>query len=146
MFTFTFSHTPPILTELYFTVPLGKEVLGRIMNITGQPVDEMGPLLTKSRSPIHRPAPKFDELDTRTEIFETGIKVIDLLPPYCRGGKPALFGPSGVSKTVLILEHIHKVATKHGGFSVFSGVGERTREGNDLWLEIKESGVIDRTA
>jgi len=133
-------------TGQYITVPVGPEVLGRIMNVIGEPVDEMGPIHAKERWPIHRAAPKFEDLETQTQIFETGIKVIDLLAPYCRGGKTGLFGGAGVGKTVLIMELIHNVATKHGGYSVFSGVGERTREGNDLWLEMKESGVIDKTA
>ena len=133
-------------TGQYITVPVGKEVLGRILNVIGQPVDELGPINSKERWPIHRAAPKFEDLETRTEVFETGIKVIDLLAPYCRGGKTGLFGGAGVGKTVLIMELIHNVATKHGGYSVFSGVGERTREGTDLWLEMKESGVIDKAA
>ena len=133
-------------TGQYITAPVGKEVLGRIMNVIGQPVDELGPLETRERWPIHRPAPDFEDLDTRTEIFETGIKVIDLLAPYCRGGKTGLFGGAGVGKTVIIMELIHNVAKKHGGYSVFAGVGERTREGNDLWLEMKHSGVIDKAA
>jgi F-type H+-transporting ATPase subunit beta len=109
-------------------------------------VDEKGAVDCKQRWPIHRPAPEFEDLETTTEIFETGIKVIDLLAPYSKGGKTGLFGGAGVGKTVLIMELIHNVATKHGGYSVFSGVGERTREGNDLWLEMQESGVIDKTA
>ena len=116
------------------------------MNVIGQPVDEKGPINAKEHWPIHRAAPAFDNLDTRTEIFETGIKVIDLLAPYSRGGKTGLFGGAGVGKTVLIMELIHNVATKHGGYSVFAGVGERTREGNDLWLEMNESGVLDKAA
>jgi F-type H+-transporting ATPase subunit beta len=133
-------------TEESITVPVGPEVLGRILNVIGEPVDELGPVVTKERWPIHRAAPRFEDLETRTEVFETGIKVIDLLEPYCRGGKTGLFGGAGVGKTVLIMELIHNVATKHGGYSVFSGVGERTREGNDTWLEMKESGVIHRAA
>ncbi|HUW60986.1 MAG TPA: F0F1 ATP synthase subunit beta [Candidatus Bathyarchaeia archaeon] len=133
-------------TGAFITVPVGPEVLGRIMNVIGQPVDEKGPIEAREHWPIHRPAPEFDNLDTRTEIFETGIKVIDLLAPYSRGGKTGLFGGAGVGKTVLILELIHNVATKHGGFSVFAGIGERTREGNDLWLEMTESGVLDKAA
>jgi F-type H+-transporting ATPase subunit beta len=132
--------------ERFITVPVGKEVLGRIINVIGEPVDELGPANAPERWPIHRSAPRFDEINTRTEIFETGIKVIDLLAPYPRGGKIGLFGGAGVGKTVLIMELIHNVATKHGGYSVFSGVGERTREGNDLWLEMKRSGVIDKAA
>ncbi|MCP4640335.1 MAG: F0F1 ATP synthase subunit beta [bacterium] len=133
-------------TGEFITVPVGDEILGRILNVVGDPVDEKGPVATAERWPIHRPAPEFDELETTSEIFETGIKVIDLLAPYSRGGKTGLFGGAGVGKTVLIMELIHNVATKHGGYSVFAGVGERTREGNDLWLEMKESGVIDKAA
>lgn len=128
------------------TMPVGKEVLGRIMNVIGEPVDKMGEIKTQKRYPIHRAAPSLEEQDTRMELFETGIKVIDLLQPYLKGGKIGLFGGAGVGKTVLIMELIHNVAKKHGGFSVFSGVGERTREGNDLWLEMNESGVIKKTA
>jgi F-type H+-transporting ATPase subunit beta len=128
------------------TVPVGREVLGRMINVIGEPVDGSGPIGEKKRYPIHRPAPPLDEQDTRLELFETGIKVIDLLEPYLKGGKIGLFGGAGVGKTVLIQELIHNVATKHGGFSVFTGVGERTREGNDLWLEMIESGVISKTA
>lgn len=133
-------------TGQFITTPVGEAVLGRIINVIGEPVDKMGPVEAKERWPIHRPAPTFEEIDTSTEVFETGIKVIDLLAPYPRGGKIGLFGGAGVGKTVLIMELIHNVATKHGGYSVFSGVGERTREGNDLWLEMKESGVIDKAA
>ena len=133
-------------TGEFISVPVGPEILGRILNVVGDPVDERGEVKTEQRWPIHRSAPEFDELDTATEIFETGIKVIDLLAPYSRGGKTGLFGGAGVGKTVLIMELIHNVATKHGGYSVFAGVGERTREGNDLWLEMTESGVIDKTA
>lgn len=132
--------------ERFITVPVGKEVLGRIVNVIGEPVDELGPVNTEERWPIHRSAPPFKDIDTHTEIFETGIKVIDLLAPYPRGGKIGLFGGAGVGKTVLIMELIHNVATKHGGYSVFAGVGERTREGNDLWLEMKHSGVIEKAA
>ena len=128
------------------SVPVGREMLGRIVNVIGQPVDEQGPIKTSKSYPIHRPAPLFDEQDTKQEMMETGIKVIDLLEPYLRGGKIGLFGGAGVGKTVIIMELIKNIATKHGGFSVFSGVGERTREGNDLWLEMKESGVINKTA
>jgi len=128
------------------SVPVGPEVLGRILNVVGDPVDQLGPVKTMLRLPIHRPAPAFDEQETTTEVFETGIKVIDLLEPYARGGKTGLFGGAGVGKTVIIMELIHNIAKEHGGYSVFAGVGERTREGNDLWLEMKESGVIDRTA
>ena len=124
-------------------VPVGQETLGRVINVIGQPVDEMGPVLAKKYSPIHRHAPALEEQSTRLEMFETGIKVIDLLEPYLRGGKIGLFGGAGVGKTVIIMELINNIAMKHGGVSVFAGVGERTREGNDLWLEMQESGVID---
>ncbi len=128
------------------TVPVGKETLGRIINVIGQPVDELGPVNAELRYPIHREPPTFAQQNTNLEMFETGIKVIDLLEPYLRGGKIGLFGGAGVGKTVIIMELINNIATKHGGFSVFAGVGERTREGNDLWLEMKESGVINKTA
>jgi len=128
------------------TVPVGPGTLGRIINVIGEPVDEQGPVDAKERYPIHRPAPSLQDIDTKTEMFETGIKVIDLLEPYSRGGKTGLFGGAGVGKTVLIMELIRNIATEHGGYSVFAGVGERTREGNDLWLEMKESGVIEKTA
>src|SRR5262244_2967505 len=124
-------------------VPVGKETLGRVLNVIGEPVDKMGPVTTVKRSPIHRQAPVFDEQSTELQMFETGIKVVDLLEPYLRGGKIGLFGGAGVGKTVIIQELISNLATKHGGVSVFAGVGERTREGNDLWLEFQESGVID---
>src|SRR6202163_2330156 len=124
-------------------VPVGKETLGRVLNVIGQPVDKMGPVNTKHRYPIHRPAPAFEEQSTELQMFETGIKVVDLLEPYLRGGKIGLFGGAGVGKTVIIMELINNIALKHGGVSVFSGVGERTREGNDLWLEMQESGVLD---
>jgi F-type H+-transporting ATPase subunit beta len=124
-------------------VPVGPETLGRVLNVIGQPVDNMGPVNAKLHYPIHRPSPAFDEQSTRLEMFETGIKVIDLLEPYLRGGKIGLFGGAGVGKTVIIMELINNIAQRHGGVSVFSGVGERTREGNDLWLEMQESGVID---
>ncbi|MBX9604233.1 MAG: F0F1 ATP synthase subunit beta [Bryobacteraceae bacterium] len=125
------------------TVPVGKETLGRVLNVIGNPVDNMGPVNTKQRFPIHRPAPTFEEQSTELQMFETGIKVIDLLEPYLKGGKIGLFGGAGVGKTVIIQELINNIATKHGGVSVFTGVGERTREGNDLWLEFQEAGVID---
>ncbi len=125
------------------TVPVGKETLGRVMNVIGAPVDKMGPVNTAKRYPIHRQAPAFDEQATELQMFETGIKVVDLLEPYLRGGKIGLFGGAGVGKTVIIQELISNLAQKHGGVSVFAGVGERTREGNDLWLEFQESGVID---
>jgi len=123
-------------------VPVGKETLGRIINVIGEPVDELGPIGEKMRNPIHRPAPLFDEQTTHEEMFETGIKVIDLIQPFLKGGKIGLFGGAGVGKTVVIMELINNVAKNHGGYSVFAGVGERTREGNDLWLEMTESGVI----
>ncbi|HDS02814.1 MAG TPA: F0F1 ATP synthase subunit beta [Firmicutes bacterium] len=128
------------------SVPVGKQTLGRIMNVTGDPIDESGALETEERWSIHRPAPTLEEQNTSTEILETGIKVVDLLAPYMKGGKVGLFGGAGVGKTVLIQELIRNIATEHGGYSVFSGVGERTREGNDLWLEMKDSGVIEKTA
>ena len=127
-------------------VPVGKEVLGRLFNVTGETIDEKGPVNTDKRSSIHREAPPFDEQDTSTQVFETGIKVIDLIAPYTKGGKVGLFGGAGVGKTVLIQELIRNIATEHGGLSVFAGVGERTREGNDLYYEMIESGVIDKTA
>jgi len=127
------------------TVPVGKECLGRIFNLLGAPIDELGDVKTEMTYPIHRDSPPYDELEPKTQIFETGIKVIDLLEPYVKGGKTGLFGGAGVGKTVIIMELIHNIATAHGGFSVFGGVGERTREGNDLWLEMKQSGVIDKT-
>ena len=125
------------------SVPVGKETLGRVLNVLGEPVDKMGPVNAKMRYPIHRPAPPFEDQSTRLEMFETGIKVVDLLEPYLRGGKIGLFGGAGVGKTVVIMELINNIAMKHGGVSVFAGVGERTLEGNDLWHEMQESGVID---
>ena len=127
-------------------VPVGPGVLGRMVNVIGKPIDGKGNLDAKTEYPIHRPAPKFEDLSTEKEMFETGIKVIDLLEPYSRGGKTGLFGGAGVGKTVIIQELIHNIATQHGGYSVFGGVGERTREGNDLWIEMNESGVIGKTA
>lgn len=127
------------------TVPVGEGTLGRVFNLLGEPIDEMGEVKYEKRYPIHRPAPKISELETKTSIFETGIKVIDLLQPYPQGGKVGLFGGAGVGKTVIIMELIRNIASEHGGYSVFCGVGERTREGNDLWLEMKESGVISKT-
>jgi F-type H+/Na+-transporting ATPase subunit beta len=124
------------------SVPVGKATLGRVMNVIGEPVDKLGPIVSSVRSPIHRDAPSLEEQNTSMEMFETGIKVIDLIEPYLKGGKTGLFGGAGVGKTVIIMELINNVAMKHGGISVFSGVGERTREGNDLWLEMQESGVI----
>jgi len=125
------------------TIPVGKQTLGRVLNVLGQPVDNMGPITTEKHFPIHRSAPEFAEQATELEMFESGIKVIDLLEPYLRGGKIGLFGGAGVGKTVIIQELIHNIAMKHGGVSVFAGVGERTREGNDLWLEMQESGIVD---
>jgi F-type H+-transporting ATPase subunit beta len=124
------------------TVPVGRETLGRVMNVLGQPVDKLGPINAKTTYPIPRPAPSLEDQSTTLEMFETGIKVVDLMEPYLKGGKIGLFGGAGVGKTVLIQELIHNVAMKHGGVSVFAGVGERTREGNDLWLEMQESGVV----
>jgi F-type H+-transporting ATPase subunit beta len=125
------------------TVPVGDQTLGRVLNVIGEPVDQKGPVNTAERWPIHRAAPAFDEQSTEAQMFETGIKVIDLLEPYLRGGKIGLFGGAGVGKTVVIMELINNIAMQHGGVSVFAGVGERTREGNDLWLEMQESGVLD---
>ena len=128
------------------SVPVGQPTLGRIFNVLGEAIDEGEAVTATEKWPIHRPAPGFAELNPTEEIFETGIKVVDLLAPYVKGGKVGLFGGAGVGKTVLIQELIHNIAQEHGGLSVFAGVGERTREGNDLWLEMKESGVIDKTA
>ncbi len=127
-------------------VPVGRETLGRIFNVLGEPIDELGPVEAKQYYPIHRPAPSVVEQRPAREMLETGIKVIDLLAPFAKGGKIGLFGGAGVGKTVIIMELIRNIAYEHGGFSVFSGVGERTREGNDLWLEMKESGVIEKCA
>ncbi len=127
-------------------VPVGSEVLGRMLNVVGEPIDGRGPVHTAKTYSIHRHAPKFEDISTKAEMFETGIKVIDLLEPYSRGGKTGLFGGAGVGKTVLIMELINNIAKQQSGFSVFAGVGERTREGNDLWHEMMESGVIDKTA
>jgi len=127
-------------------VPVGPETLGRLINVVGQGIDKLPPLNGLKRYPIHRPPPLFENLTTQKEMFETGIKVIDLLEPYSKGGKTGLFGGAGVGKTVVIMELIHNIALHHGGYSVFAGVGERTREGNDLWIEMKESGVLDKTA
>ncbi|HEY1527703.1 MAG TPA: F0F1 ATP synthase subunit beta [Candidatus Angelobacter sp.] len=124
------------------SVPVGKGTLGRVMNVIGEPVDQLGPIKATKRLPIHRQAPAFDEQSTKAEMFETGVKVIDLTQPFLKGGKIGLFGGAGVGKTVVIMELINNVAKQHGGYSVFAGVGERTREGNDLWLEMSESGVI----
>ncbi|GAA9023386.1 F0F1 ATP synthase subunit beta [Helicobacter pylori] len=127
-------------------VPVGEEVLGRIFNVVGESIDNLGPLKPSLTWPIHRKAPSFEQQSTKTEMFETGIKVIDLLAPYSKGGKVGLFGGAGVGKTVIIMELIHNVAYKHNGYSVFAGVGERTREGNDLYFEMKEGGVLDKVA
>jgi len=128
------------------SVPVGKATLGRLFNVLGDTIDELGEAKTNDKMPIHRPAPSFEEQQTATEIFETGIKVVDLIAPYAKGGKIGLFGGAGVGKTVLIQELINNIAKEHGGLSVFAGVGERTREGNDLYNEMKDSGVIDKTA
>ncbi|VAX29975.1 ATP synthase beta chain [hydrothermal vent metagenome] len=128
------------------TVPVGEATLGRIINVIGEPYDQAGPIATDERWPIHRLAPEFDEQEPTTQVFETGVKVFDLLVPFVRGGKMGMFGGAGVGKTVVIMEMIHNIALVHGGVSVFAGVGERTREGNDLYLEMKESGVIDKAA
>jgi len=127
-------------------VPVGPGVLGRLFNVLGEPIDDLGPVEAVDHFPIHRPAPSFEDQEVKTEVFETGFKVVDLLAPYPRGGKVGLFGGAGVGKTVLLTELIHNMATQHGGTSVFAGVGERTREGNDLWLTMKESGVIERAS
>ncbi|WPD19221.1 F0F1 ATP synthase subunit beta [Thermaerobacter composti] len=137
---------PAVDTGGPITVPVGREVLGRMFNVLGEPIDGKEPPKTKKRYPIHRPAPDVADVNPATEILETGIKVIDLICPFARGGKVGLFGGAGVGKTVIIMELIHNIAYKHGGFSVFAGVGERTREGNDLYHELKESGVLDKTA
>jgi len=139
-------NTKVIDTTEPIMVPVGEEVLGRMINVIGEPIDGGGPVKAKEKYPIHRQAPLFENLSTDEEILETGIKVIDLIEPYSKGGKIGLFGGAGVGKTVLIQELIRNIAIEHGGYSVFSGVGERTREGNDLWLEMKESGVIEKTA
>ncbi len=133
-------------TEGPISVPVGNEVLGRLFNVIGETIDEKGPCETERKMPIHRAAPSFEEQDTSSQIFETGIKVVDLIAPYTRGGKVGLFGGAGVGKTVLIQELINNIAREHGGISVFAGVGERTREGNDLYHEMIDSGVIDKTA
>jgi F-type H+-transporting ATPase subunit beta len=138
--------TDVIDTGVPISVPVGDPTLGRIFNVLGEAIDEAGPVDVTEKWPIHRAPPAFDQLSPTSEIFETGIKVIDLLAPYGKGGKVGLFGGAGVGKTVLIQELIHNIAQEHGGLSVFAGVGERTREGNDLWLEMKESGVISKTA
>ena len=127
------------------SVPVGEGGLGRIFNLLGDPIDGKGPVQAEQRYPIHRPAPAFDEQETSIQLFETGIKVVDLLAPYLKGGKVGLFGGAGVGKTVILQELIRNIATEHGGYSVFAGVGERTREGNDLYREMTESGVISKT-
>lgn len=137
---------PALDTGDQIQMPVGRETLGRILNVVGEPVDEAGPCVTKKHYPIHRSAPAFRDQSVAVQPFFTGIKVVDLLAPYARGGKIGLFGGAGVGKTVLIMELINNIATQHGGFSVFAGVGERTREGNDLWMEMKESGVLAKTA
>jgi F-type H+/Na+-transporting ATPase subunit beta len=137
---------PVMNTGNMIMAPVGREVLGRIVNVIGEPIDEMGEVKVKDRWPIHRAAPKFEDQATAAEMLMTGIKVVDLLAPYAKGGKIGLFGGAGVGKTVLIQELIRNIATEHGGYSVFAGVGERTREGNDLWHEMKDSGVIEKTA
>ena len=134
-----------IATGAPISVPVGENTLGRMFNVLGNPIDEIEAPKTEEHWPIHRPAPSFEEQATSQEMLETGIKVVDLLCPYQKGGKIGLFGGAGVGKTVLIQELIHNIATEHGGSSVFTGVGERTREGNDLYYEMKESGVIDKT-
>ncbi|MGA9118459.1 MAG: F0F1 ATP synthase subunit beta [Bacteroidota bacterium] len=133
-------------TGAAITVPVGPATLGRLINVTGQGIDGLGPIKSDKTLPIHRPSPDFEQISTKKELFETGIKVIDLLEPYSKGGKTGLFGGAGVGKTVIIMELIHNIAKQHGGISVFGGVGERTREGNDLWLDMKESGVLSKTA
>lgn len=126
-------------------VPVGKATLGRLFNVFGEPLDNLGPVKTKERLPIHRPPPPLEDQETTSQMLETGLKVIDLITPFTRGGKIGAYGGAGVGKTVIIMELIHNIATEHGGFSVFAGVGERSREGNDLWREMKESGVIEKT-
>ena len=136
---------PALDTGGPISVPVGEATLGRVFNLLGEPIDERGDVKVDQRYPIHRPAPELADQETKPELFETGIKVIDLLEPYSKGGKVGLFGGAGVGKTVIIMELIHNIATEHGGYSVFCGVGERTREGNDLWLEMNESGVMSKT-
>lgn len=138
--------TAVVDTGAPMTVPVGEATLGRLIDVNGNTIDKGEPLSDVERWPIHRPAPPFDQLDPTDELFETGIKVVDLLAPYVKGGKIGLFGGAGVGKTVIVQELINNIATQHGGLSVFCGVGERTREGNDLWVEMQESGVIDKTA
>jgi F-type H+-transporting ATPase subunit beta len=138
--------TEAIDTGAPIKMPVGEECLGRVLNLLGEPVDNKEAVAASDYWPIHRPAPKYEDQQTASEILETGIKVVDLICPYLKGGKIGLFGGAGVGKTVLIQELIHNVATEHGGYSVFTGVGERTREGNDLYGEMSESGVINKTA
>jgi F-type H+-transporting ATPase subunit beta len=137
---------PAVDTEQPITVPVGNAILGRIINVIGEGVDKLGPVTSEKKLPIHRPAPEFVDQEPVTQVFETGVKVFDLLVPFVRGGKMGMFGGAGVGKTVIIMEMIHNIAMKHGGVSVFAGVGERTREGNDLYLEMKHSGVLDKVA
>ena len=136
--------TKAVDTGQPITVPVGAKTLGRIMNVIGESVDQLGPIESKDRLPIHRPSPEFTAQDTSTKVFETGVKVFDLLVPFVKGGKMGMFGGAGVGKTVVIMEMIHNIAMVHGGVSVFAGVGERTREGNDLYLEMKEGGVLEK--
>jgi F-type H+-transporting ATPase subunit beta len=137
--------TDVIATGAPISVPVGPATLGRVFNVLGEPIDEKGDVETQTRYPIHRPAPEFEDQSTKTEVFETGLKVIDLIAPFTKGGKTGIFGGAGVGKTVIIQELIRSIATEHGGFSVFAGVGERTREGTQLYYEMIESGVIDKT-
>jgi F-type H+-transporting ATPase subunit beta len=137
--------TEVVATGAPIAVPVGPATLGRIFNVLGEPIDEGGPVEARTRYPIHRPAPEFEEQSTKSEVFETGLKVIDLIAPFTRGGKTGVFGGAGVGKTVIIMELIRSIATEHGGYSVFSGVGERTREGTQLYYEMIESGVMDKT-
>ncbi len=132
-------------TDAPITVPVGRATLGRLFNVFGEPLDGLGPVETTERLPIHRPPPPLEEQETTTQMLETGLKVIDLITPFTKGGKVGAYGGAGVGKTVIIMELIHNIATAHGGYSVFAGVGERSREGNDLWLEMKRSGVLDKT-
>jgi len=127
------------------SVPVGPTTLGRLFNVLGEPIDALGPVNSDTRYPIHRPAPSFEEQETKQQVLETGLKVIDLVAPVTKGGKVGMYGGAGVGKTVIIMELIRSIATEHGGYSVFCGVGERSREGNDLWREMKESGVISKT-
>ena len=135
-----------IATGAPITVPVGKATLGRLLNVLGEPIDRRGSVEAEEHRPIHQPPPSFEEQSTSTEVFETGLKVIDLVAPFTKGGKTGVFGGAGVGKTVVIMELIHTIATEHGGVSVFCGIGERSREGNDLWYELQESGVLDKVA